>query len=61
MPNPSDPVNAPETAVSILLKKGYQVWFTPASNLYWAGKDGWGCASESPLGLLGVVAVHECA
>jgi hypothetical protein len=47
------------TALAILLKKGYQVWYEENDQIFWAERDGWDFASRSPCGLLGLVAIFE--
>lgn len=59
MPTLSEYSNVYGTALHVLRDKGYQVWFEPSNNLYWAERDGWDFASESPCGLLGVAAIYE--
>jgi hypothetical protein len=55
----SEYANVHDTALKILLKKGYQVWLDDEAELYCAEKDGWDFRAESPCGLLGVVAIYE--
>jgi hypothetical protein len=42
-----------DTALSILAQKGYQLWYIDSTKTYWAERDGWDFASDSPVGLLG--------
>jgi hypothetical protein len=51
--------NVYNTALLVLQKKGFQVWYDEQSNLYGAEKEGWDFLSESPCGLLGLVAIFE--
>jgi len=55
----ADHANVSDTALIILQKKGYQLWQNSESNTYYAEKDGWDFASNSLVGLLGVVAIFE--
>lgn len=59
MPTLSEYTNVYGSALQVLSEKGYQLWFDPRTNLYYAERDGWDFASESPCGLLGVVAMYE--
>ena len=55
----ADYTNVLDTALSVLIKKGYQVWFDKMTSEYWAEKDGWDYVSSSPVALLGLVAIYE--
>lgn len=55
----ADHANVADTALIILQKKGYQLWHDSKSHTFYAEKDGWDFASNSPVGLLGVVAIFE--
>jgi hypothetical protein len=59
VPTLSEHINVYNTALSILYAKGFQLWFDQESSLYYAERDGWDFASESPVGLLGVVSIYE--
>jgi hypothetical protein len=59
MPSLSEYVNVYNTALIILQKNGYQVWYDTKSKLYFAEKGGWDFAADSPCGLLGVVSIYE--
>lgn len=59
MPTLSEYANVYGTALQVLKDKGYQVWFEPTTNLFWAERNGWDFAADSPTGLLGVVAIYE--
>jgi hypothetical protein len=59
VPALSDYSNVYGTALQVLQDKGYQIWFDPETNMFWAERDGWDFASESPCGLLGAVAIYE--
>lgn len=59
MPTLSDYVNVFGEAVFVLREKGYQVWYDEASKLFYAEKNGWDFAADSPTALLGVVAIYE--
>lgn len=55
----ADHTNVFDTALSVLSRKGFQLWYDEDARLYWAEKDGWDFCSESPVGLLGVVSIFE--
>jgi len=59
MPTLSEYTNVYNTALLILREKGYQVWRDTEAELYFAEKDGWDFAADSPCGLLGVVAIRD--
>ena len=59
MPALSEYSNVHNTALLILQQKGFQVWYDRKQDVYWAEKDGWDFMSDSPCGLLGVVAIFE--
>jgi hypothetical protein len=59
MPTLSEYSNVYNTALVILQRKGYQVWYDKKLDAYQAEKDGWDFMSDSPCGLLGVVAIFE--
>ena len=59
MPALSEYANVYNTAVLILLEKGYQVWRDEEAELFCAEKDGWDFMAESPCGLLGLVSIFE--
>jgi len=59
MPALSEYSNVYNTALLILKSKGFRVWLDEPSNLYFAEKNGWDFASDTPCGLLGVVSIYE--
>jgi hypothetical protein len=59
MPALSEYTNVYNTAVNILHKKGFSVWYDDKQHLFWAEREGWDFCSESPCGLLGLVAIYE--
>ena len=59
MPALSEYANVFDTAVAVLERKGYQVWVSPRTDLVWAQRDGWDFAAETPIALLGLVAIYE--
>lgn len=50
--------NVQNTALSILSQKGYQIW-QDESGEYGAEKNGWDFYANSPIGLLGLIAIYE--
>ena len=59
MPALSEYSNVYDSALQVLDEKGFQVWYESGPDLYCAEKDGWDFAAESPIGLLGLVALWE--
>jgi hypothetical protein len=59
MPTLSEHSNVYNTALVILQKKGYQLWFDDETQSYCAEKDGWDFMAVDPCGLLGLVAIYE--
>ena len=60
MPALSEHVNVWATALQILADKGYQVWRDEHDDhTYWAEKDGWDFIADSPVSLLGLIAIHD--
>ena len=55
----SEHSNVYNTALLVLKRKGYQVWYNSNTKDYCAEKDGWDFMSRSPCGLLGLVAIYE--
>ncbi|APR86767.1 hypothetical protein A7982_12116 [Minicystis rosea] len=51
--------NVYNTAFLVLKSKGFQVWFNSEDETYCAEKDGWDFKSDSPCGLLGLIAIYE--
>ncbi|MDE9455918.1 hypothetical protein [Xenorhabdus bovienii] len=59
MPALSEYTNVYNTALNILDKKGYRVWYDEEIQGYCAEKDGWDFIGNTPCGLLGVIAIYE--
>jgi hypothetical protein len=59
MPALSEYSNVYNTALVILQKKGYQLWYDEQTKLYGAEKDGWDFMANDPCGLLGLVAIRD--
>src|SRR4051812_47905700 len=59
MPALSDYTNVFGTALCVLAAKGYRLWHDKKTLLYYAERNGWDFCSDSPVGLLGVVAIFE--
>ena len=51
--------NVYNTALILMDQKGYRLWYDRKKELYCAEKDGWDFMAESPLSLLGIVAIFE--
>ena len=59
MPALSCYANVHDTAVALLERKGYQVWFDAETDLFFAEREGWDFAADDPVALLGVIAIYE--
>lgn len=59
MPALSEYTNVYDTAVRLLRQKGFQVWRDRSLGLYGCERAGWDFLAESPVGLLGLVAIFE--
>jgi hypothetical protein len=59
MPALSEYSNVYDVAIGVLEKKGFQVWFDRGRDMFFCEKNGWDFSSESPCGLLGLVAIYE--
>lgn len=59
MPTLSEYANVYESAIEVLRKKGFQVWHDRNADMYGAERDGWDFLADTPIGLLGLVAIYE--
>lgn len=59
MPALSEYSNVYNTALAVLQRKGYQVWYDKSLGAYLAERNGWDFQSETPCGLLGLVAIFD--
>lgn len=59
MPSLSEHVNVYDAAVTVLLSRGFQVWVRDDGETFWAEKDGWDFVADSPVSLLGLVAMMD--
>lgn len=59
MPALSEHTNVYNTSLLILQQKGFQLWYDDGARCFCAERDGWDFMSESPCGLLGLVAIFE--
>ena len=61
MPTLSSFSNVYNTAAVLLQRKGYQLWVDREAEtpLFMAEKDGWDFAADSPVELLGIIAIFE--
>jgi hypothetical protein len=59
MPALSEYSNISNTALNILDKKGYQIWYDERLEMYCAEKNGWDFMADSPCGLLGLISIYE--
>ncbi|AYH06153.1 hypothetical protein [Pectobacterium parmentieri] len=59
MPVLSEYSNVYNTALNVLDKKGFSVWYDESLDMFCAERNGWDFMAETPCGLLGVVAIYE--
>ncbi len=59
MPSLSEYSNVYDTALAHLRERGFQLWFDEATGMYFAERDGWDLAAETPVSLLGLAAILE--
>jgi hypothetical protein len=59
MPALSEYSNVYNSAILILQEKGFRCWVDDATQTYRCEKGGWDFMAESPVGLLGLVAIFE--
>lgn len=59
MPALSEYTNVYGTVIALLQSMGYQVWHDAEQETYCAEKDGWDFWADSPVGLFGLVKLHE--
>lgn len=48
-----------DTALAVLEQKGFAVWRNDDAGLFCAQRDGWDFMADSPISLLGLVAIYE--
>jgi hypothetical protein len=51
--------NVFDTALAVLEQKGYDVWKDEAADVFCAQRGGWDFTADSPISLLGLVAIYE--
>lgn len=51
--------NVNGSACTMLINKGFRVWYDDERELYFAEKDGWDFCARTACGLLGLVAIYE--
>ena len=51
--------NVHDSALDILEKKGFQLWFDEKNELFFAERNALDFAAENPISLLGLVAIFE--
>lgn len=59
MPVLSDYADVYNTALNILDKKGFRIWYDKKIDVFCAEKDGWDFMADSPCDLLGLIAIYE--
>ncbi|HEY9475240.1 MAG TPA: hypothetical protein VIS06_15510 [Mycobacteriales bacterium] len=48
-----------DTAIAVLEQKGFTIWKDEAADMFCAQRDGWDFMGDSPISLLGLVAIYE--
>jgi len=51
--------NVWDSAIAVLEQKGYTVWHDSRTDMYGAERGGWDFLADSPISLLGLVALYE--
>jgi hypothetical protein len=51
--------NVFDTALAVLEQKGYAVWKDETADMFCAQRAGWDFTADSPISLLGLVAIYE--
>lgn len=59
MPALSEHVNMYNVALKVLSEKGFQVWTADGGETICAEREGWDFFADSPVSLLGLVAIFE--
>ena len=59
MPALSEHVNVYTTAIAVLERKGFSVWYEREQDTFFAQRDGWDFAADNPVSLLGLVTIFE--
>lgn len=59
MPALSEYRNVQTSALATIKQKGYTVWLKEGTGMYWAEKSGWDFAANTPVSLLGLIAMFE--
>jgi hypothetical protein len=59
MPALGEYSNVYNTAILILQRKGFRVWYDEATDTYCCERDGWDFMANTPTSLLGLVAIFE--
>lgn len=59
MPALGEYANVYDTAIAVLEQKGFAVWHNETAEMFCAQRDGWDFTADSPISLLGLVAIYE--
>lgn len=59
MPALGEYPNVWDSAIAVLEEKGFDVWRDEAAEVFWAQRGGWDFLADSPIALLGLVAIYE--
>ncbi len=59
MPTLGEYSNVYNTALLLIQRKGFQVWYEKENETFCAERGGWDFMANSPTGLLGLIAIFE--
>lgn len=59
MPTLGEYVNTYNSALETLRRKGFQLWYDQESDMFCAERCGWDFMADTPIALLGLVALFE--
>ncbi|HEY9392174.1 MAG TPA: hypothetical protein VIR27_20675 [Mycobacteriales bacterium] len=59
MPALGEYADVHDTAIAVLEQKGFAVWKDEDADLFCAERNGWDFMADSPVSLLGLVAIYE--
>jgi hypothetical protein len=51
--------NVWDSAIAVLEEKGFDVWRNEGHDTYYAQRAGWDFSADTPISLLGLVAIYE--
>lgn len=59
MPALGEYANVYDSAIAVLERKGFSVWRDESADMFCAQRSGWDFMADSPISLLGLVAIYE--